>query len=224
MNRFLGGHLLYAPSFPAAAPAAGGDCVNFGGGSAGAGVGEGEGEGEVLFQAGDEFVQAFDFPGGGGSIALGGEGAQAGAVLCALLLLCLRLQLLLQRGFFGLCCAALEAGAVRPAPADAPGYGSAAQRRSASHDRQREPPPPSAPGMRYHGILLPGSVVVAASHAGELADEGEDGVVQAVRCRAMTESYLVTFASGAADLFAPDDIDALVAETGRTVPLAAAAS
>lgn len=101
----------------------------------------------------------------------------------------------------------------------------AAQRRAASHDRQRQrPPPPSAPGMRYHGILLPGSVVVvAASHVGELADEGEEGVVQAVRCHAMTESYLVAFASGAADWFAPDDVDALLAETGRTVPLTAAA-
>lgn len=79
---------------------------------------------------------------------------------------------------------------------------------------------PAEPGMRYHGILVAGSVVVVtASHVGEMAEEGEEGLVESVRCHDRMESYLIAFPSGASDWFGPDDFDELMMETGKMVDL-----
>lgn len=75
----------------------------------------------------------------------------------------------------------------------------------------------TGPGYRYHGILVTGAVVVVtASHAGDIAEEGEEGVVVAVRDAGDREDYLIRFLSGE-DWFDPDSFDACMAETGKAV-------
>ncbi|WP_054287134.1 hypothetical protein [Gulbenkiania mobilis] len=75
----------------------------------------------------------------------------------------------------------------------------------------------TGPGYRYCGILVTGAVVVViASHAGDIAEEGEEGVVVAVRDSGDREDYLIRFLSGE-DWFDPDSFDACMAETGKEV-------
>jgi len=71
------------------------------------------------------------------------------------------------------------------------------------------------PGMRYHGELVVGAVVVVTgSHVGEMVEEGEEGVVIAVRAAGAREEYLIRF-SGGEDWFDADAFDACMAETGK---------
>lgn len=75
----------------------------------------------------------------------------------------------------------------------------------------------SGPGYRYRGVLVPGAVVVVtASHVGEMAEEGEEGEVVAVRDAGGREDYLIRFLAGE-DWFDPDSFDACMAETGKVV-------
>ena len=75
----------------------------------------------------------------------------------------------------------------------------------------------NGPGYRYRDLLVVGSiVVVVASHVGEMAEEGEEGEVIAIRDAGNREDYLIRF-SGGEDWFDPDSFDACMAETGKTV-------
>ena len=75
----------------------------------------------------------------------------------------------------------------------------------------------TGPGYRYRDLLVVGSiVVVVASHVGEMAEEGEEGEVIAIRDTGSREDYLIRF-SGGEDWFDPDSFDACMAETGKSV-------
>lgn len=73
------------------------------------------------------------------------------------------------------------------------------------------------PGMRYHNELIPGAVVVVVgSHVGEMAEEGEEGVVVAVRANGNREEYQIRF-TGGEDWFDADAFDESMAETGKMI-------
>ncbi|MDN0082432.1 hypothetical protein QU487_06645 [Crenobacter sp. SG2305] len=77
------------------------------------------------------------------------------------------------------------------------------------------PAVPALPGFRYHGALQVGSIVAASTWIGEMAEEGEEGVVIEIRSTAVSEEYLIRFAHGE-EWFDPDAFDEVMVDTGQT--------
>ena len=71
-----------------------------------------------------------------------------------------------------------------------------------------------APGHRYRGYLMPGTVVTVATAFGSIAEEGQRGIVFQVDQRDGQEFYDVVFENGEHDWFAPDAVDRYLVATG----------
>ncbi|KVV07481.1 hypothetical protein WK77_16985 [Burkholderia ubonensis] len=69
-------------------------------------------------------------------------------------------------------------------------------------------------GYRYRGYVIAGSVLTATQEIGEMAQEGERGIVFAVEDVGIGERYGVIFERGQWDWFLAHHIDACLAETG----------
>jgi hypothetical protein len=76
-----------------------------------------------------------------------------------------------------------------------------------------------APGLRYRGYLVAGSIVTVSATFGSMAEEGERGIVFQVRLQGREEVYGVWFENGAHDWFTPAMVDASLAATGLIAPL-----
>lgn len=78
-------------------------------------------------------------------------------------------------------------------------------------------PTPLAPGMRYHGYLARGSVVVSVDALFDLP-EGTRGIVLATRQKGDDEEYLIDL-EGNQDWYPPDYVDRYFVATGESVSL-----
>ncbi|CAE6794063.1 hypothetical protein R70006_04986 [Paraburkholderia domus] len=74
--------------------------------------------------------------------------------------------------------------------------------------------PSLADGYRYRGYLVQGAILTVGREIGELAQEGDRGIVFAVSDTGIGERYGIVFESGFSDWFLPHHIDACLAETG----------
>lgn len=73
------------------------------------------------------------------------------------------------------------------------------------------------PGYSYHGALIPGAVVIVVKELGEMATEGDEGVVVEVRDDGTAESYLIRFARGE-DWFTVEYVEEYLVDVGRVEP------
>ncbi|MEX3556518.1 MAG: hypothetical protein VB131_08285 [Burkholderia gladioli] len=69
-------------------------------------------------------------------------------------------------------------------------------------------------GYRYRGYIVAGSILTATQEIGEMAQEGERGIVFAVEDVGIGERYGVIFERGQWDWFLAHHVDACLAETG----------
>ncbi|MBN3729349.1 hypothetical protein [Burkholderia sp. Tr-20390] len=91
-------------------------------------------------------------------------------------------------------------------------------RRRVDEDSEEQLPQPGlsslSTGYRYRGYIVAGSILTATQEIGEMAQEGERGIVFAVEDVGIGERYGVIFERGEWDWFLPHHIDACLAETG----------
>lgn len=90
--------------------------------------------------------------------------------------------------------------------------------RKADQGKEGESRAPSGPGFRYHSYIVLGSIVTASTQVGEMAEEGERGIVFHVQRETEREVYGIIFESGAYDWFTPEYIDIYVAGSGLIAP------
>jgi hypothetical protein len=90
-------------------------------------------------------------------------------------------------------------------------------RSQVAHAGSQLPPTPRSPGFRYHGYLVPGSVVVTTEALYD-EPEGSRGVVQALKAVEDEEHYLIDV-SGNLDWFSPAYVDQYFVSTGEMAPL-----
>lgn len=75
---------------------------------------------------------------------------------------------------------------------------------------------PAGPGYRYHGFLQIGDVVTVSTDLGQMASEGDRGVVVELMDTGKGERYRIVFESGQADVFEPDHVDRYLVAAGLT--------
>lgn len=75
-------------------------------------------------------------------------------------------------------------------------------------------PVPKVRGYRYHGYMVVGAVVAASKYLGEIADEGQRGIVLEVMREPSQETYRVIFEMGDVEMFSPDQVDEYLVTTG----------
>jgi len=73
------------------------------------------------------------------------------------------------------------------------------------------------PGYSYHGALIPGAVVIVVKDLGEMAAEGDEGVVVEVRDDGTAETYLIRFPGGE-DWFTEEYVERHLVDVGRVEP------